>query len=126
MMTGGGKASVASEITYSQTAQPWVNDGEVKQCRSSAASVVEASRLAAVQDLHRQHAANNQDDWSSGLEAPRAPISASSRPAASPWWVSWSKSLPILLLIGVSIFVVRQMQVGRRRRMGFGKNKAKL
>jgi cell division protease FtsH len=37
--------------------------------------------------------------------------------------ISW---LPILLILGVWIFFMRQMQGGSRGAMGFGKSKAKL
>ncbi len=45
----------------------------------------------------------------------------------SPWWmtilISW---FPMLLLIGVWIFFMRQMQAGGGKAMSFGKSKAKL
>ncbi|MEM5789106.1 MAG: ATP-dependent zinc metalloprotease FtsH, partial [Syntrophobacteraceae bacterium] len=45
----------------------------------------------------------------------------------TPWWqgllVSW---LPMLLLIGVWIFFMRQMQMGGGKAMSFGKSKARL
>ena len=48
-------------------------------------------------------------------------------PAESPWYmnilVSW---FPMIVLIGVWIFFMRQMQSGSGRAMGFGKSKAKL
>ncbi|MCE3288919.1 MAG: cell division protein FtsH [Caulobacter sp.] len=41
-------------------------------------------------------------------------------------WSVLSSALPILLLIGVWIFFMRQMQGGARGAMGFGKSKARL
>jgi cell division protease FtsH len=41
-------------------------------------------------------------------------------------WSLLSSALPILLLIGVWIFFMRQMQGGARGAMGFGKSKARL
>ena len=38
-------------------------------------------------------------------------------------FVSW---LPVLVLVGVYIFFLRQMQSGTGRAMGFGKSKARL
>ena len=38
----------------------------------------------------------------------------------------WCEALPILLLVGVWIFFMRQMQGGARGAMGFGKSKARL
>jgi cell division protease FtsH len=45
----------------------------------------------------------------------------------SPWyWVLLISWLPMLLLIGVWIFFMRQMQVGGGKAMSFGKSRAKL
>lgn len=48
-------------------------------------------------------------------------------PAASPWYftllVSW---FPMLLLIGVWIFFMRQMQMGGGKAMSFGKSRARI
>src|SRR6185369_5089761 len=41
-------------------------------------------------------------------------------------WSVLINSLPILLLIGVWIFFLRQMQGGARGAMGFGRSKARL
>jgi cell division protease FtsH len=47
--------------------------------------------------------------------------------ADTPWYLSLLiNALPILLLIGLWIFMSRQMQNGAGRAMGFGKSKAKL
>ena len=47
--------------------------------------------------------------------------------ADSPWYLSLLMNwLPILLFLGVWIFMSRQMQNGAGRAMGFGKSKAKL
>ncbi len=46
---------------------------------------------------------------------------------ASPWYMTILMSwFPMLLLIGVWIFFIRQMQVGGGKAMSFGKSKAKL
>ncbi|MFQ5329010.1 MAG: ATP-dependent zinc metalloprotease FtsH [Thermodesulfobacteriota bacterium] len=55
-------------------------------------------------------------------------VTITAKPAGqSPWWmtmlISW---FPMLLLIGVWIFFMRQMQGGGGKAMSFGKSKAKL
>ncbi|HKR86826.1 MAG TPA: ATP-dependent zinc metalloprotease FtsH [Phenylobacterium sp.] len=121
MMTGGGHAAGASEITYSQLLSK-VNAGEVKQAviRGSAVEVKDASSrtFTAVTP-------NNQDDLVKRLEGQGADISV--KPAGGFTLVGFIlNSLPILLLIGVWIFFMRQMQGGARGAMGFGKSKARM
>src|SRR5246127_3487324 len=121
MMTGGGHTAGASEITYSQLLDK-VNAGEVKQAviRGSAVEVKDASNrtFTAVTP-------SNQDDLVKRLESQGADISV--KPAGGFTLVGFIlNSLPILLLIGVWIFFMRQMQGGARGAMGFGKSKARL
>ena len=48
-------------------------------------------------------------------------------PAESPWYMSLLVSwLPMIVLIGVWIFFMRQMQAGGGKAMSFGKSRAKL
>jgi cell division protease FtsH len=54
-------------------------------------------------------------------------ISARSPQADTPWYMSLLASwLPLMVIIGLWIFMSRQMQNGARGAMGFGKSKAKL
>jgi cell division protease FtsH len=54
-------------------------------------------------------------------------ISARSPQADTPWYMSLLASwLPLMVIIGLWIFMSRQMQNGTRGAMGFGKSKAKL
>ena len=121
MVTGGGHAAGATEIPYSQLVAK-VNSGEVKQAEIRGATV-------AIKD-NASHAftavtPNNQDDLVKRLEAQGAEISV--RPAGGGGLLGFAlNSLPILLLIGVWIFFMRQMQGGARGAMGFGKSKARL
>jgi len=121
MMTGGGHAAGASEITYSQLLTK-VNAGEVKQAviRGAAVEVKDASNrtFTAVTP-------SNQDDLVKRLEGQGADIAV--KPAGGFTLVGFLlNSLPILLLIGVWIFFMRQMQGGARGAMGFGKSKARM
>ncbi|MBI1180010.1 MAG: AAA family ATPase, partial [Alphaproteobacteria bacterium] len=47
-------------------------------------------------------------------------------PESNNFWLILSNWFPMLLLIAVWIFIMRQMQAGSGRAMGFGKSKAKL
>jgi cell division protease FtsH len=121
MMTGGGRAAGASEITYSQLLQK-VNAGQVKQAviRGSAVEVKDASNRS-----YTAVTPNNQDDLVKRLEGQGADISV--KPAGGFTLIGFIlNSLPILLLIGVWIFFMRQMQGGARGAMGFGKSKARM
>jgi len=121
MMTGGGKAAPSSEITYSQLLNR-VNSGEVKQ------AIIRGPVVEIHDQANKIYTANtppNQDDLVKRLEGQGADISV--KPAGGFTLVGFLvQSLPILLLIGVWIFFMRQMQGGTRGAMGFGKSKAKL
>lgn len=121
MMTGGGHAAGASEVTYSQLLSK-VNAGEVKQAviRGAAVEVKDASNRS-----FTAVTPNNQDDLVKRLEGQGADISV--KPAGGFTLIGFIlNSLPILLLIGVWIFFMRQMQGGARGAMGFGKSKARM
>jgi cell division protease FtsH len=122
MVTGGGqKGGNASEITYSQLLQK-VNAGQVKtaEIRGSQVNITDAASkpFTAVTP-------NNQDDLVRRLEGQGVNISV--KAAGGLTVVGFLlQSLPVLLLIGVWIFFMRQMQGGARGAMGFGKSKARL
>jgi cell division protease FtsH len=122
MVTGGGqKGANAGEITYSQLLQK-VNAGQVK------AAEIRGAQVLVTDGGNKQFSAvtpNNQDDLVRRLESTGANISVKSA-AGSPLLNFVLSSLPILLLVGVWIFFMRQMQGGARGAMGFGKSKARL
>ncbi|WP_300574740.1 ATP-dependent metallopeptidase FtsH/Yme1/Tma family protein, partial [Phenylobacterium sp.] len=121
MMSGGGQAANAREITYSQLLDR-IDSGQVTSAviRGAAVEVRDAQGEA-----FTAVTPNNQDDLVSRLEAQNADISV--KPAGGFTLVGFLlQSLPILLLIGVWIFFMRQMQGGARGAMGFGKSKAKM
>src|SRR3989304_1470378 len=46
--------------------------------------------------------------------------------AAGPSWLTWGVNLlPLLLLIGFWIFIMRQMQAGGNKALSFGKSRAR-
>ncbi len=121
MMTGGTAAGSSGEISYSQLLGK-VSAGEVKTAviRGVAVEVKDqgGKTFTAVTP-------NNQEDLVKRLEAQGADIQV--KPAGGFTLVGFIiQSFPILLLIGVWIFFMRQMQGGARGAMGFGKSKARM
>jgi cell division protease FtsH len=99
-----------------------VNSGEVKQAvfRGSAVEVKDQGN-----HVYTAITPVNQDDLSKRLVAEGAEVEF--KPAGGFTVLGFIlNSLPILLLIGVWIFFMRQMQGGARGAMGFGKSKARL
>jgi cell division protease FtsH len=121
MVSGGGHAAGISEVTYSQMLNK-VNSGEVRQ------AVIRGAVVEVKDSAGKSFTAvtpNNQDDLVKRLEGQGADISV--KAAGGFTLIGFIlNSLPILLLIGVWIFFMRQMQGGARGAMGFGKSKARL
>ncbi len=121
MITGGGSKSVsAGEITYSQLLSK-VTSGQVKSAEIRGAQVI------VTDGANKSFSAttpNNQDELVRRLETQGANISVKS--AGGGLVGLLLQSLPVLLLVGVWIFFMRQMQGGARGAMGFGKSKARL
>ena len=122
MMTGGSaRTAGAGEIPYSELLTK-VSSGEVRQAEIRGAQVT-------IKDTsNKTYTAitpSNQDELVKRLEGQGAQIQV--KPAGGFTLVGFLiQSLPILLLIGVWIFFMRQMQGGARGAMGFGKSKARL
>ncbi|HVI31966.1 ATP-dependent zinc metalloprotease FtsH [Phenylobacterium sp.] len=122
MMTGGaGRAAGQGEITYSQLLAK-VNSGEVRQ------AVIQGATVQIKDQANKTYTAvtpASQEDLIKRLESQGADIAV--KPAGGPGLLGFFlNALPILLLIGVWIFFMRQMQGGARGAMGFGKSKARL
>ncbi|MFC3079299.1 ATP-dependent zinc metalloprotease FtsH [Phenylobacterium terrae] len=121
MMTGGSHAAGASEVSYSQMLAR-VDSGEVKRAvirgPTVEAQTADGKVLTAM-------TGNDQEELVRRLEAQGADVQF--KPAGGGGLLAFFlNSLPILLLIGVWIFFMRQMQGGARGAMGFGKSKARL
>ncbi|MDO8798931.1 ATP-dependent zinc metalloprotease FtsH [Phenylobacterium sp.] len=120
MMTGGGHAGASGQITYSQLLSK-VASGEVKKAtiRGPSVEVTDAAGKT-----FGAMTPNNQDDLVKRLESQGADIEVKQMGGGLVGLLV--QSLPILLLVGVWIFFMRQMQGGARGAMGFGKSKAKM
>ena len=120
MMSGGSQAAGTGQISYSQLLTK-VDSGEVK------AATIRGAAVEIKDSAGKTFSAttpNNQDDLVKRLESQGADIQVKS--AGGGLLGLFLNSLPILLLIGVWIFFMRQMQGGTRGAMGFGKSKAKM
>ena len=116
----GAKPGGGGEISYSQLLKN-IDAGQVKKAdiNGDVVKVVPASG--------KPYAVNvppNSEDLVKRLEARNAEI-VYQKNSINPLGVMINL-LPILLLIGVWIFFMRQMQGGTKGAMGFGKSKARL
>jgi len=113
--------SANPDITYSQLLQR-VGSGTIKKAEIS------GSRVQVTDKANKVYAATtpaNQDALVSRMEAQGIDIQVKP-PGGITLGTIIIQLLPILLLVGVWIFFMRQMQGGARGAMGFGKSKAKL
>jgi cell division protease FtsH len=118
---GGGKGANASEITYSQMLSK-VDAGQVRSAEVRQGAVIVTDQA---NKSYTAYTPNDQGDLVHELRAHGVNVSA--KPPGGITVVGFLvQSLPVLLLIGVWIFFMRQMQGGARGAMGFGKSKARL
>jgi len=120
-MMQGGRSAAPGEISYSQLLQR-VDSGDIKSAIIRG-TVVEAKSADA--KTYTAVTPESQDDLLKRLEAKGADINVKTAGGFTLLGFLLN-SLPILLLIGVWIFFMRQMQGGARGAMGFGKSKARL
>ena len=114
-------AAAANELSYSQLLEK-IDSDQVKDV------VMRGDMVQATDAAGRRFLVTtpgNSDDLVKELRAHNANIRVqSAQPSA--WMQILSGILPIVLLVGVWVFFMRQMQGGARGAMGFGKSKAKL
>jgi cell division protease FtsH len=119
-MTKGGGQPV-SEITYSEILSK-IDGNEIKS------AVLQGEKLQATDGAGRKFTITtpgSQDELLRRMEAHGVNIAVQS--SQTPLWMGILANLfPIILIAGVWIFFMRQMQGGARGAMGFGKSKAKL
>ncbi|WP_413989407.1 ATP-dependent zinc metalloprotease FtsH [Labrys okinawensis] len=119
--TGGQSASANSAISYSELVKS-AKDGKVK------AVTITGSELTGTYTTGEPFSAQlpNDPNLAKTLNDYNVQVSAAP-PGETPWLLQLLlQALPILALIGVWIFLSRQMQGAGGKAMGFGKSKAKL
>jgi cell division protease FtsH len=121
MMNQGAKAGGAQEVSYSQLLGR-IDAGHVKRAvlRDDSVEAFDSDNksVTAVTPL-------DQDELVKRLEANGADIQVKPKGGITPLSIVVNL-LPILVLAGIWIFFMRQMQGGARGAMGFGKSKARL
>jgi cell division protease FtsH len=121
VLNSGGHGGGARQITYSEMLGR-VDSGDIKSVKIHGQNLEakdrEGGSLSAIGPLDTQ-------DLEHRLEAKGATFEFE-QPGAGLIPSILINMLPILLLIGVWVFFMRQMQGGARGAMGFGKSKAKL
>jgi cell division protease FtsH len=114
-------APPAGEITYSELLQK-IDSDQIK------AATLRGEMMQATDGAGHKFTVTtpgSQDELLKRMEQHGVNIAVQS--ATAPLWMQLlSGALPLLLVVGVWIFFVRQMQGGARGAMGFGKSKAKL
>ncbi len=121
VLNQGARTSSTSPITYSDLLQK-VDQGAVRKAVITG-DVVEAQGVG--KDSWMAVTPSNQDELVKHLEAKDANIEVKRANQVTIWSVLL-QSLPLLLIVGAWIFVMRQMQGGARGAMGFGRSKARL
>ena len=100
----------------------WVDSGQVARVTITGN---ELTGVTQAKEIFRTYAPLQYEGLVNRLIEKKVIVQAK-EPAASPWaalLLSWA---PILLLIGLWIFFMRQMQSGGNKALSFGKSKAKL
>jgi cell division protease FtsH len=122
LFQGSSTREAGSKLTYSEFVAQ-VERGEVRS------AVIQGQIISGVTTSGRRFTVNNPNDpqlvdrlIKNKVDVSSVPPDRGMHPLLSAI-ISW---LPILLIVGVWIFFMRQMQNGTGRAMGFGKSRAKL
>src|SRR5579885_1560669 len=117
-----GQRSASNDITFSQLLAE-VDPGKVRDV------VIQGNDITGTMNDGKSFSTYAPNDPSLVQRLYGKGVSISARPQGDnlPWYVSLLVSwLPFIALIGVWIFLSRQMQGGAGKAMGFGKSRAKL
>ena len=121
VMTGGARGAGASQVPYSEMLSR-VDSGDVRTVKIHGSAIEAQDRQGKILTTNGPQ---DTADLEKRLEAHGASITFE-QPGAGLIPTILINMLPILLLIGVWVFFMRQMQGGARGAMGFGKSKARL
>ena len=121
LMNPSQRSATVSELSYSQLLAK-IDGGSVKSVEMAGPKII-------VQDTAGKTFAsttpNNQEDLVKRLEARNVDIKVKP-PGGMSAGAILLQLLPIIIMVGIWIFFMRQMQGGARGAMGFGKSKAKM
>ncbi|RCL01086.1 MAG: cell division protease FtsH [Candidatus Tokpelaia sp. JSC188] len=122
LFQGSTQKSAANQLAYSDFIQK-VNAGQIKEV------TIQGSNISGftMEDQRFVTYAPNDNRLIQRLESKKVIIKAEPEASGSNPFISLLVSaFPIILLVAVWLFFMRQMQGGSRGAMGFGKSKAKL
>ncbi len=105
-----------------------VHDGRGQPARSprSPSPATRSPATSKDNDTFRSYAPPQYEGLANRLLEQRSWTSRRAKPTASPWTALLYTWVPILLMIGFWVFIMRQMQSGGNKALSFGKSKAKL
>jgi len=122
LFQGSSHKSVDDRLTYSDFIQR-LDKNQIKEVK------IQGSNISGVTTDNKSFVtyAPNDNNLVQRLESKKVIIKAEPETTGSnPFFSLLITSLPVIILIAVWIFFMRQMQGGSRGAMGFGKSKAKL
>jgi cell division protease FtsH len=127
MIDGGSRAATGQAIPYSEFVRQ-VNEGSVRSVTIATGSnnnSAIAGKLASGEDFHT--VAPGDANVSDKLIAKGVAVQVKAEEQSSIWLYMLYNSLPFLLILGISFFVMRQMQKNAGSgAMGFGKSRARM
>ncbi|MEO7503689.1 MAG: ATP-dependent zinc metalloprotease FtsH [Sphingomicrobium sp.] len=126
-MVGGGRAATAHPMPYSQFVRE-VDEGNVKSVTMAAVTGGNAA-IAGIMDDGRTFTTTAPGDAnvSDRLIAKGVAVQVKAEEQSSMWLILLYNSMPFLLILGISFFVMRQMQKNAGSgAMGFGKSRARM
>ena len=128
MIDGGSRAPTGQAVPYSEFVRQ-VNEGNVRSVTIASASAggnsTIAGKLSSGEDFHT--VAPGDANVSDKLIAKGVAVQVKAEEQSSIWLYMLYNSLPFLLILGISFFVMRQMQKNAGSgAMGFGKSRARM
>jgi cell division protease FtsH len=127
MIDGGSRAPAGQAIAYSEFVRQ-VNEGNVRTvtiATGSSGNSAIAGKLSSGEDFHT--VAPGDANVSDKLIAKGVAVQVKAEEQSSIWLYMLYNSLPFLLILGISFFVMRQMQKNAGSgAMGFGKSRARM
>jgi len=122
LFQGSSQKSIANQLSYSDFIQR-VNTGQIKEV------TIQGANISGVTTADQRFVTYAPDDRNLVQRLENKKVTIRAEPemtGTNPFFSLLVSSLPIIILIAIWIFFMRQMQGGSRGAMGFGKSKAKL
>ena len=121
LMNPSQRTATVNELSYSQLLAK-IDGGSVKSVEMAGPKIIVKDSAG---KTFASTTPNNQEDLVKRLEARNVDIKVKP-PGGMSAGAILLQLLPILIMVGIWIFFMRQMQGGARGAMGFGKSKAKM